>query len=649
MNARLLAILLAAAVPATAATAATALAAPKKPAKAARQAAPVSTLDPAMATKLWDLLDRATRSGDILARGDAFYGLALLKIEGKDPSAALLDALKDPQGKVRLGAARGLLALGNGAWREPMIRALGDAMVSLEDEVLPALASLPLADQAALIVEGLNGKLIANKMRVAQGLLRAGGPLLPEVIRQALAKGGDAAAVMKQNIATLTPEQALLLYPQVLPAADAELKGIILANVPRLPAGADLPWLAPLLKDPDPAVARKAALILGAQGNHDAVAVLLPMASAEQGPTQLSALRAIASSAQLADLPRLDAFLDPVNQVPSPVVAEVFGAYAHAGARTQLEPHVRRALQSTDGPLRAAGVRWIGFIDGTAALPRLAEYLTDGNADVRRNAATAVGELKVSEGLPLLERGLRDTDDAVRLAIVQALAMIPDNGVVNVVQFLVSDMNRDIKLAAIEVLAGVKSIETVDTLRVALMDSDPDVRKAALRAIILTDVTQGRAAFNGARGWLQPGDLTALARQLGKDFAPYLELALDAEAQSLRVEALDAAALLGAEAQATLLEQVAEKTRFPEMKLAALERLVPLRGAAVVPRLSALAATQDTDVNLRIRALQLIGLIGATGAKAGEEALKAALEDPSEQARVAAAVSLIRLNTVQPG
>ena len=644
MNARrLLALLLAAAVPAVPATT---FAAPKKPAKASKTVEPASTLDPALAQKLWALLDGATRSGDILARGDAFYGMALLKLEGKDPSAALLDALKDPQGKVRLGAARGLLALGNAAWREPMIRALGDAMVSLEDEVLPALAALPLADQAAVVVDALDGKLVANKARVAQGVIRAGGPLLTETVRLALTKGGDAAAVIKQNIATLSPEQALILFPLVISAADAELKGIILANVPRLPAGAELPWLAPLLKDADPAVARKAALILGAEGNHDAVAVLLPMASAEQGPAQLSALRAIATSAQLADLPRLDPFLDPVNQVPSTVIAEVFGAYAHAGARTQLEPHIRRALQSTDGPLRAAGVRWLGFIDGTAALPRLAEYLTDGNAEVRGNAATAVGELKISEGLPLLERGLRDNDDAVRLSIVQALAMIPDNGVVNVVQFLVSDTNRDIKLAAIEVLAGVKSISTVDTLRVALMDSDPDVRKAALRAIILTDLTQGRAAFNGARGWLQPGDITAMARQMGKDFAPYLELALDAEAQSLRVEALDAAVHLGPEAQGALLDRVVEKTRYPELKLAALARLVPLRGAAVVPKLAAIAANQESPVDLRVRALELMG---QTRAKTAEEGLKAALEDPSEQARVAAAVSLIRVNTIQQG
>lgn len=627
-----------------AALASPAAAAPKKPAKAVK-AAPVSTLDPAVAQSLWATLDKATRSGDILARGDAFYGLALLNLEGKDPSEVLVDALKDPQGKVRLGAAKGLLAIGNPAWREPMIRALGDSMVSLEDEVLPALAPLPLADQAGLVVEALSGKLVTNKMRVAQGLIRKGGPLLTETVRQAVAKGGDAAAVIKQNIATLSPEQALLVFPLILASADPELKGIIIANVPRLPAGVELPWLAPLLKDPDKEVARKAALVLGAQGNHEAVSILLPIANAETGPAQLSALRAIAASAQLSDLPKLDAFLDPVNNVPSTVVAEVFGAYAHAGARTQLEPHVRAALRSTDGPLRAAGVRWLGFIDGTAALPRLAEYLTDGNADVRRNAASAVGDLKTAEGLPLLERGLRETDDAARLAIVVALAQIPDNRVVDVVQFLVSDSNRDIKLAAVATLERFKSINATDTLRVAIMDSDADVRKAALKAIIVTDMTQGRAAFSQARGWLQPGDLTAMTRQLGKDFAPYLELALDAETSTLRAEALDALTLLGPEVAGALLDTVVEKTRFPELKLAALAKLVPLRGEAVVSKLAAIASTQDSPTELRIRALQLIG---ETGSKAAKETLDAALNDPSEQARVAAALAIIQIHRVQP-
>lgn len=638
---RLLAYALMAAVTASPAAALAA----KKSSKPSKPAAPVSTLDPAVAQSLWVTLDKATRSGDILARGDAFFGLALLNLEGKDPTAILIDALKDPQGKVRLGAARGLLALNNPAWREPLIRALGDSMVSLEDEVLPALATLPIDQQAGVIVEALSGKLVVNKMRLAQGVIHAGGPLLTETVRQAVAKGGDAAAVIKQNIATLSPEQALLVFPQILASADPELKGIIISNVPRLPAGVDLPWLAPLLKDSDPGVAQKAALVLGAQGNHDAVAVLLPVANAETGPTQLSALRAIAASAQLSDLPKLDAFLDPVNNVPSPVVAEVFGAYAHAGARTQLEPHVRAALRSTDGPLRAAGVRWIGLIDGTAALPRLGEYLTDGNADVRRNAAIAVGDLKTAEGLPLLERGLRDTDNDVRLALVEALAKIPDNRVVDVVQFLVSDSNREIKLAAVAALEQFKAINATDSLRVAIMDSDADVRKAALRAIIMTDMTQGRAAFNSARGWLQPGDLTAMTRQIGKDFAPYLELALDAESSTLRAEALDALDLLGPEAAGALLDTVTEKTRFPELKLAALAKLAPMRGEAVIAKLAAIAKTQESPTDLRIRAIQLIG---ETGSKAGKETLDAALNDPSEQARVAAALALIQIHMIRP-
>ena len=611
----------------------------KKPRKKAPPA-PVSTMDPTLAQQVQTTLEKATRSGDISARGGAYYGLALVQVEGSDPTPVLLDALKDPQGSVRLGAARGLLALGNPAWRDAFVALLGDPMVTLETDVLPAMAALPLDQQAGLFVDALNAK-IPNKLRIASGLVTHGGPLLAEAVKQALAKGGDAPAALKQVLATLSPDRAALLYPIVLPVADAELKNVIVANLTRLPGDVDLSFLAPLLKDADQGVARKAALALAMQGNHDAVAVLLPMATSEQGPAQLSALRAIAQAATKADLPSLDAFLDPLNNTPPKVLGQVFGAYAHADARLTLEPHIKAALRSTDGDLRAAGVRFLGMIDGTSAVPSLAQYLVDGNVDVRQNAAWALGELRSLDGLPLLERALRDTSDDVRLEIVKALQKIPDNQVVNIVQFLVSDANKDIKLAAIQTLAKLKNISAVDSLRVALNDADPDVRVAALRAIIVTDLVQGRAAFNGAKGWLQPGDILGMTRVMGKDFLPYLQLALDAESAAVRTEALDALALLGPESQATLLDEVYAKSRFPDLKLLALAKLVRIRGEAMASQLTELVQDPNGTVEARILALRLLG---DARAKSAEETLKAALNDASEQARVAAAIALLKLH-----
>ncbi|NUN13600.1 MAG: HEAT repeat domain-containing protein [Myxococcales bacterium] len=619
-------------------------AAPKKTKRPAKSNEPVVTLDPELANQIYDILERGTRSGDLAARGTAYGGLAYVTAEGKDTIPYLLDGLKDPQSRVRLGAAFGLIRVNNPAYRAPLVQLLGDPTLNLLDEVLPGLMLLPPADAAAIVADALAADTTRDRNRLMRSVIDFGGPLLLEVVQQAMAKGGEAATTVKRVVPQLGMDTAIFLYPVLLTVADAELKSMILANVQNTPEGTDLTFVKPLLKDKDPLVVFAAAKVLANRGDAEAATLLLPQALGDDVKQRMEALAAIRKAADASHLTKLETLLDPAMRMPPNVLVEVYGAYAHAG-NTKIAAQVQASMRGMDAALRAAGARYLGHMEGTRALEDLHRLLFDGNAEVRQAAAFSLGYLRSPESIPHLERALRDTSDEVRLGVIEALSQIQDPQVLNIVQFLVSDSNKDIRVAAIRALAQMKNIATTDTLRVALQDADPDVRYAALRGIMATDLVQGRAAFNLAMGWLPPGAMVDMARIMGKDFAPYIGLALEHNNDAVRYEALRALPFLGTEAEIQLLEGMALRSRFADMKTAGLKRLTKLQGKGAAATLQATIADPDAPKPLKIGALRLLG---DTKAIEALDALKLALLDGDEELKVTAAVAILKIHAPNP-
>ena len=71
---------------------------------------------------------------------------------------------------------------------------------------------------------------------------------------------------------------------------------------------------------------------------------------------------------------------------------------------------------------RVNGVRALGLLQGDSQARELAEYaLTDRNADVRRVAATALGQMGAKESIPKLEAALSDKKIPVVMAAAESL------------------------------------------------------------------------------------------------------------------------------------------------------------------------------------------------------------------------------------
>lgn len=71
---------------------------------------------------------------------------------------------------------------------------------------------------------------------------------------------------------------------------------------------------------------------------------------------------------------------------------------------------------------RTDGVRALGLLRGNSQARQLAEYsLSDSNSDVRRAAATALGQMNAKESIPKLENALSDKKIPVVMAAAQAL------------------------------------------------------------------------------------------------------------------------------------------------------------------------------------------------------------------------------------
>jgi HEAT repeat protein len=623
-----------------------AAAAPKRAGK--KEKKPVVTtpappvLEATVSDQVFDILEKGTRSGDMRARGASYYGLALLQRVGFDVQAYLLDGLKDPQAVVRLGVVRGLMHLQNPAYREPLVVLLGDRGLDYPTQLLPALDKLEPALAGEILADALLVPANKRKDELVRALLQRGGPLLLAGADAAAKKGGDAALAFKKAVPTLSPDEALQVFPKLLPVADAELKVAILAAAASFPGDVSLDFIKPMLKDKDAAVATEAAKTLALKGFADAVPVLLPAAKGDDQKARLDALFAIRHAATSAHLKELEPLLDPAMRMPPNVIGEVWGAFGHA-RDTSIATQLRAALVSTDGLLREAAVRWLGLMEGNRALATLQEKLLDGNPKVRENAALAMGDLESNEAIEALEKAMNDPVEPVRLAAVQSLARINDPRVPQILQFLVSDPNREVKLVAIGALARLKASESATTLNIALSDADPEVRESALRAMMSIDLMQGRAAFKTAMGWLPRGRLTDMARTMGRDFGAYLGIALEHSDEAVRAEALEAVKRLGPEIEMPLLQGLVAKSPYPAMKLAALQRLAELPGSGVSRDLQGILMDSEQPLDVKLDAVALLGKVKA---KDAEDAIRVAMLDPVEALRVTAAISLLEVYTL---
>ncbi len=585
--------------------------------------------------ELYVVLEKGTRSPDMATRALAVENVALVKAETtKD---YVIDALKDPQWVVRRAAIRTLVRLGNPAYRKDLARAVTDqSLYGGARSPLPLLLEMDRQEAFGLLIE------IAKKT----------GDVLPEVMAflrekdrdflMAFLKEGkeipEIRAYLMQHLQEFgTPETFPLLASAIPSLEKAELLQVF-AFLKTLGTEYPMPFLGVYLKSADEEIQLAAAEVAAVRGDTVAVDILLPLCDYNEVKDQVRCLESLTGVAKHPDVvERAKMFLygDPNAQT-------LYAAYdllTTAGVE-EIYDRIYKQINSTNTDIRATAVFFIGRVRGNRALPKLHELLADGNQMVRVRAIEAIGELRQAESVGPLESALmNEYDPEVRKKIVQSLGNIGDRSVIRVVSFLVTDPT--VKSEAVAALAGINHRDALLTLQNVMTNNySKEDRAVALRAMLRISAGEARPAFQRALGWLPPGFMAEMAKELGEAFLPHLKDALAGIHPEARRDAVMAFRFMDQAKELEVLEQALFATKHGDLKTYILDRLVELKGVAALPILEAFY--KDENMELRVRAIEhASSLIKPDGPELAK--LKDLLLETEDTVRVAAAAAIIKI------
>jgi putative membrane-bound dehydrogenase-like protein len=196
---------------------------------------------------------------------------------------------------------------------------------------------------------------------------------------------------------------------------------------------------------------------------------------------------------------------------------------------------VRRALKDRSDSVRLTAAHCAGLHRDTAALPLLQELLAKGSAPVRREAATALGRLRLKEALPPLWEALRaGGDQFLEHALIYALIQIGDRDGLHRGLRDAGPMVRRAALIALDQMdGGGLTREQVTPL---LNTDDPALQQTAL-AIITARPGWAKEIVGLLRQWLGQSTLDAARRESLR--GALLAFCKDPAVQEVVAQALD--------------------------------------------------------------------------------------------------------------
>ncbi len=201
------------------------------------------------------------------------------------------------------------------------------------------------------------------------------------------------------------------------------------------------------LADPDVAVRRRAAYVVGNLGLSALAPQLIAMAKQETERPELRVaafvgLTELGQPAVFTDLLALlrrEEHPDAVAAASRAVAATVLAARA-ATARGENAPKLEfdhlagklaAMLKADDAVVRGAAVRLAGLAGGAVPAAALLPLMEDGNARVREQAITALGRLGATEAEAPLLAALEDPDPGVHERAAEALLSLPGRKVLD--------------------------------------------------------------------------------------------------------------------------------------------------------------------------------------------------------------------------
>jgi hypothetical protein len=149
-------------------------------------------------------------------------------------------------------------------------------------------------------------------------------------------------------------------------------------------------------------------------------------------------------------------------------------------------PALAEALTDEDPDVRWRAAEALGQIRSDAAVPALAAALHDPHAYVRWRAAASLGFVRSNAAVPALAGALGDDDARVREYAVWALGRVGNGTAIPVLGAALGHEDANVRARAARSLGDLRSEAAVDPLGEALADANPHVRAQAAEALGMT-------------------------------------------------------------------------------------------------------------------------------------------------------------------
>jgi beta-lactamase regulating signal transducer with metallopeptidase domain len=137
------------------------------------------------------------------------------------------------------------------------------------------------------------------------------------------------------------------------------------------------------------------------------------------------------------------------------------------------------ALNDTDAEVRGQAASALGQLGEVRAVPALAACMNDKSEEVRKQAIHALGQLHARETAPALAGAMKDASGEVREQAAFALGQLGDQAAVPVLSEALKDADADVRQQAAFALGQLNAKSAVPALAGALKDQNADVRQQA--------------------------------------------------------------------------------------------------------------------------------------------------------------------------